>query len=40
MEGQMKGELSAWSQHPLKTMLNAAYQKIFKKGFHFALIFT
>ena len=36
----MKGELSAWSQHPLKTMLNAAYQKIFKKGFHFALIFT
>ena len=40
MEGEMKGERSVWGQYPLKTMLNAAYQKIFKKGFHFASIFT
>ena len=40
MEGQMKGALPIWRQYPLKTMLNAAYQKIFKKCFHFASIFT
>ena len=39
MEGQMKGDHLYEGQHPLKTMLKAAYQKIFKKVFPLCLDF-
>ena len=35
----MKGDLPVWRQHPLRTMLNAAYQIIFKKVFPLCLDF-